>query len=1058
MNNRIFASLFASMLVFSAPLPARAQSFKEWQDPEINQVNRLPMHATFFAYGNEDILGAPKESYNYLSLNGNWKFNWVKNANERPTDFFKPGFNDAGWDSIPVPGNWELHGYGDPIYVNVGYPWRNDFKTNPPAVPEKNNHVGTYRRSVTIPKNWDGKQVIMHLGSVTSNVYVWVNGKFVGYSEDSKLEPEFDITPYLKKGNNEIALQVFRWCDGTYLEDQDFFRLSGIARDSYLYSRNKSEGIDDIRLTPDLDSDYKDATLTIDLTLRGNPTLDFELRDPNGFKVPFTEASRSKNQVVLNIENPQKWSAETPNLYYLLITATKNGKLIEKIPLTVGFRKVEIKDAQLLVNGQPILIKGVDRHELDPDGGYVVSRDRMAQDLKIMKENNINAIRTSHYPDDPYLYELADRYGFYIVAEANLESHGMGYGKSSLANAENYKKAHLERNERNVARNFNHPSIIVWSLGNEAGDGPNFDAAYDLVKKLDPSRPVQYERAGTGRNTDIYCPMYVSQAHAAQYAKHPDATKPLIQCEYAHAMGNSGGGFKEYWDTIRAYPKYQGGFIWDFVDQSLRKTDENGVTIYGYGGDWNAHDASDNNFCDNGLISPDRKLHPHMLDAAYHMQSIHTSLVSKSPLTLKVKNENFFKNLDNYYMRYTLLINGIPFESGIVDKIDAAPSDSATITLPVDVDRIMSELITVNNKVYSPSCDELMLNVEYLTRKTDGLVNAGHVAARNQIQLSKYHMPEPFTFNYANSSMAGQIPPVVDDSNYNRLVIHSPYCHIEFDRQTGLIAAYEANGRSLLENDMQITPNFWRAGVDNDYGANAPARRKVWRNPEMQLKSLTYNEVSESNCPIVKAVYYLPQVKSSLEMTYEINNTGEIVLTQTLTPDADAQAPEMWRFGIDMPMPEEYNISNYYGRGPIENYVDRKESQFIGLYTQTSQEQAHAYIRPQETGTKSDMRFWRQTNQGGAGVEITSNKPFYASATNYSIESLDDGDRKDQRHFEQVKPVDYVNMLIDSEMAGVGGIDTWSEQGLALPKYRVPFGPKTMIIKIAPIYKDQYLR
>ena len=490
MNNRIFASLFASMLVFSAPLPARAQSFKEWQDPEINQVNRLPMHATFFAYGNEDILGAPKESYNYLSLNGNWKFNWVKNANERPTDFFKPGFNDAGWDSIPVPGNWELHGYGDPIYFNVGYPWRNDFKTNPPAVPEKNNHVGTYRRSVTIPKSWDGKQVIMHLGSVTSNVYVWVNGKFVGYSEDSKLEPEFDITPYLKKGNNEIALQVFRWCDGTYLEDQDFFRLSGIARDSYLYSRNKSEGIDDIRLTPDLDSDYKDATLTIDLTLRGNPTLDFELRDPNGFKVPFTEASRSKNQVVLNIENPQKWSAETPNLYYLLITATKNGKLIEKIPLTVGFRKVEIKDAQLLVNGQPILIKGVDRHELDPDGGYVVSRDRMAQDLKIMKENNINAIRTSHYPDDPYLYELADRYGFYIVAEANLESHGMGYGKSSLANAENYKKAHLERNERNVARNFNHPSIIVWSLGNEAGDGPNFDAAYDLVKKLDPSRHI----------------------------------------------------------------------------------------------------------------------------------------------------------------------------------------------------------------------------------------------------------------------------------------------------------------------------------------------------------------------------------------------------------------------------------------------------------------------------------------------------------------------------------------------------------------------------------------
>ncbi len=1055
MSHRIFASLLASMLVCSAS----AQTLKEWQDPTINQVNRLPMHVTFFAYDNDDVIGVQNVSNNYLSLNGNWKFNWVRNASDRPTDFFKPGFNDAGWDSIPVPGNWELYGYGDPMYVNIGYPWRNDFKTNPPQVPDKNNHVGSYRRKVDIPQNWDGKQVVLHLGSVTSNVYVWVNGKFVGYSEDSKLEPEFDITPYLKKGENDIALQVFRWCDGTYLEDQDFFRLSGIARDTYLYARNKLAGINDIRITPDLDKEYKNATLTIDLDLRGNPTIDYELLDAKGNKVPVTEASRTKNQVVLNIENPEKWSAETPNLYYLTVTASQNGNKIETIPLKVGFRKVEIKDSQLLVNGKPILIKGVDRHELDPDGGYVVSKNRMVQDLQIMKENNINAIRTSHYPNDPYLYELADKYGFYIVAEANLESHGMGYGKSSLANVDSFKKAHLERNERNVARNFNHPSIIIWSLGNEAGDGPNFTAAYDLVKQLDPSRPVQYERAGTGRNTDIYCPMYISQAAAARYAKNPANTKPLIQCEYAHAMGNSGGGFKEYWDTIRAYPKYQGGFIWDFVDQSLRTKDENGVTIYGYGGDWNDYDASDNNFCDNGLISPDRELHPHMVDAAYHMQDIHTTLASKSPLTLKVKNENLFKNLDNYFMRYTLLVNGVPFESGIVDKIDVAPSDSALITLPIDIDRIMSDLILANHRVYTPQCDEVMLNVEYLTRKTDGLVNAGHVAARNQIQLSNFYMPEPFIFNYAVSGGAPQIPPVVDDSNKNRLVIRSPYCRVEFDRSNGLISRYESNGHNLLENGMQITPNFWRAGVDNDYGADAPARRKVWRNPEMQLKSFSYNEEDlKTRCPVVTAIYYLPEVKSSLEMTYSINNTGEILLTQTLTPNADATAPEMWRFGIDFPMAPEYNISQYYGRGPIENYPDRKDSQFIGLYTQTSLEQAHAYIRPQETGTKSDIRYWRQTNIGGTGVEITSNKPFYASATNYSIESLDDGDRKDQRHFQQVKPVDYVNLLVDSEMAGVGGIDTWSQNGLALPPYRVQFGPKTMTIKIAPIYKDQYRR
>ncbi len=1047
------------MLALGATLSLTGQTFKEWQDPTVNQVNRLPMHSSFFAYAPSDVLSAPAESDYYMSLNGTWKFNWVKNAWERPTDFFKAGYDDAHWDSISVPGNWELKGYGDPIYVNIGYAWRNDFKSNPPVVPEKNNHVGSYRRKVNIPKYWDGRQVIMHLGSVTSNVYVWVNGKFVGYSEDSKLEPEFDITPYLKKGENEIALQVFRWCDGTYLEDQDFFRLSGIARDSYLYARDKSTGISDVRITPDLDENYKNATLTIDLTLRGNPDIEAVLVDQNGDRVPVTEISRTKNQIVLGVENPAKWTAETPNLYGLKLTASKNGKPIESVPLRVGFRKVEIKDSQLLVNGQPILIKGVNRHELDPDGGYVVSKDRMVQDLKIMKENNFNAIRTCHYPDDPYLYDLADKYGFYVVAEANLESHGMGYGKESLAHVDAFKKAHLERNERNVARNFNHPSIIIWSLGNEAGDGKNFDAAYDLVKQLDPSRVIQYERAGTGRNTEIYCPMYLPQAASARYAKNPDSKKPIIQCEYAHAMGNSGGGFKEYWDTIRAYPKYQGGFIWDFVDQSVRKTDENGVSIYGYGGDWNDYDASDNNFCVNGLVSPDRELHPHIIDAAYHMQNIHTTLASTdSPLTLKVKNENFFKNLDNYYMRYTLLINGIPFETGIVDRIDVAPSDSALITLPVDIFNIMNNLITINNKVHSTRSDELMLNVEYLTRKADGLVNAGHVAARDQIQLSKFYMPEPFTFNYAQSGSQAQIPPVVDDSNCNRLIISSPYARVEFDRATGFIVRYEESGNNLLKEGMQITPNFWRAGVDNDYGANAPAKRKVWRNPEMQLKSLTYNEVSKTNCPVVKAVYYMPEVKSTFEMSYTVNNTGEIVLTQTLTPDADAQAPEMWRFGIDMPMPEEYNIGTYYGRGPIENYADRKESQFIGRYTQTSQEQAHPYVRPQETGTKSDIRFWRQTNIAGTGVEITSDKPFYASATNYSIESLDDGDQKHQRHFEQVKPVDYVNILIDSEMAGVGGIDTWSQNGLALPKYRVPFGPKTMTIKIATIYKDKYLR
>lgn len=995
------------------------------------------MRSSHFVYpSTEDALkGTPEDASNYLTLNGMWKFNWVPDANLRPRDFFRPSFDTAGWDSIPVPGIWELNGYGDPLYVNIGYAWRNDFESNPPTVPTAKNHVGSYRRTVNIPADWRGKEVIAHLGSVTSNVYLWVNGKFVGYSEDSKLEPEFDITPYIHPGENEIAMQVFRWCDGSYFEDQDFFRLSGVARDSYLFARDKSTGLRDIRVTPDLDANYKDGTLRVDLSLEGNPSVALRLLAPDGKEVAEATVSGSGNrEVTLNVANPLKWTAETPNLYRLVASVSKGGREIEATTVNVGFRKVEITGGRLLVNGQPVLIKGVNRHELDPDGGYIVSRERMEQDVKIMKENNINALRTCHYPDDPYMYDLADRYGLYVVAEANLESHGMGYGDRSLAKFPEFELPHLERNERNVARNFNHPSIIIWSLGNEAGDGVNFEAAYKLVRSMDPSRPIQYERAGTGSNTDIFCPMYYSPDASARYAGGENVTKPLIQCEYAHAMGNSGGGFKEYWDTIRAYPHYQGGFIWDFVDQSLRKEGKDGVMIYGYGGDWNPYDASDLNFCDNGLISPDRVPNPHMDETAYFYQNIWTDFAPGSKQAVTVHNENFFIPLDNYRMRWTLMADGKPVESGVVETLDVAPQQTATITLPLSLDAI-------------PEGAEAFLNVAYENKKADGILPAGHTVARAQLPVASGTPAFAPIANATESNVATSLP-AINARNSERLTVGGRGFEIEWNRRSGMISSWTINGAEILEPDMEITPSFWRAGTDNDYGANLPAQRQVWRNPALTLKALDAAMTPEGLARVV-ASFEIPAVSSTLTMTYLINNVGAVELTQTLTPAADAKAPELMRFGIELPLRPQYDRSTYYGRGPIENYSDRKTSAFVGQYTQTAAEQAYAYIRPQETGTKSDMRWWEQTTIGGKGLRVTSPEPFYASATNYTTASLDDGNEKHQRHFQEVSPVDYTILRLDSEHTGLGGIDSWGAQ--PLPPYHVPFGPLTLTFLLSPL-------
>ena len=1006
----------------------------EWKNPEINAVNRAPMHTNYFAYSSsEEAAKADKEnSSNFMTLNGIWKFNWVKNADARPTDFYRTDYNDKGWGQMKVPGVWEMNGYGDPIYVNVGYAWRSQYKNNPPYVPIENNHVGSYRKEIIIPAEWSGKEIFAHFGSVTSNMYLWVNGKYVGYSEDSKLEAEFNLTKYLKPGKNLIAFQVFRWCDGTYLEDQDFFRYSGVGRNCYLYSRNKKY-IHDIRVTPDLDSNYTNGTLNVALNLNGSGTVELNLTDPAGKSVATAQVNgNGQKSVVMDVSNPEKWTAETPNLYTLTATLKNGSNTLEVIPVKVGFRKIELKGGQILVNGQPVLFKGADRHEMDPDGGYVVSRERMLQDILRMKQLNINAVRTCHYPDDNLWYDLCDQYGIYVVAEANIESHGMGYGKETLAKNPSYKKAHMERNQRNVQRGYNHPSIIFWSLGNEAGYGPNFEQCYTWIKNEDKTRAVQYEQAGTNEFTDIFCPMYYDYDACKKYSEG-NIDKPLIQCEYAHAMGNSQGGFKEYWDLIRKYPKYQGGFIWDFVDQSNHWKNKDGIDIYGYGGDFNKYDASDNNFNDNGLISPDRRPNPHAHEVGYFYQSIWTTPGDLSKGEIKVYNENFFRDLSAYYMEWQLLANGEVMQTGVVQDLNVAPQQTATLKLNLNTEKICP-------------CKELLLNVTYKLKAAETLMPAGSTVAYDQLTIRPY-TAKALELKNQKASNLDIVVPVIKDNDHNYLIVEGENFIIEFNKHNGYLSRYEADGMQLLNPGAQLTPNFWRAPTDNDYGAGLQHRYALWKNPELKLTSL--KQSIENEQAIVQAEYEMKAVKGKLFLTYVINNEGAVKVTQKMEAGKEEKVSDMFRFGMQMQMPENFNEVEYYGRGPVENYADRNHSTLIGKYRQTVAEQFYPYIRPQETGTKTDLRWWRVLNISGNGLQFVGDAPFSASALNYSIESLDDGVQKDQRHSPEVAKAPFTNLCIDKVQMGLGCVNSWGT--LPLEKYRVPYQDYEFSFILTPV-------
>lgn len=1027
-----------------AALSASAQKDKPWWlDPEVNEVNTMAPRAAFFAYETENLAKADQKarSERYLSLEGKWKFNFSNDHDKAPRDFYSLKYDDSQWTDFPVPGILELNGYGDAIYSNNGYPWRTQFRPEPPFVEERNNYTGSYRKMVTVPADWKGERIYLHVGSATSNLMVWVNGKFVGYSEDSKVSAEFDLTKYLTPGKeNLIAMQVMRWCDGSYLEDQDFWRFTGIAREVYLYARPEAH-IADLFITPDLVNNYQDGTLEVKLNAvrAKGETVMFSLKDKEGKEVASQTAKVGGNgevKVTFDIKNPLKWTAETPNLYTLYTTLMDGKQVAEVVPQRVGFRKVEIKNAQVLVNGQPVLFKGANRHELDPVTGYVVSMDRMLEDIRLMKELNINAVRTCHYPDDPRWYELCDIYGIYMVAEANIESHGMGYGDKTLAKDPTYEKAHLERNESNIKIYKNHPSIIFWSLGNEAGYGPNFEKAYDLVKAYDPSRPCQYEQAGQNGKTDIFCPMYYDYGGCEWYSKG-DNPRPLIQCEYAHAMGNSMGGFKEYWDMIRKYPKYQGGFIWDFVDQGLRVKNKQGKTIYAYGGDFGRYPTSDHNFNNNGIVNPDRKPNPHANEVRYYYQSIWATAKDLKAGEVEVYNENFFKSLDDVELHWTLEAEGKVLANG-----------RNTLDVPAQQKRV------VKLDGYSLPADvkgEVVLNLDFVLKKAEPMLDAGYAVAREQFVVNPYTFP---TMESVLAVTSGKYDTrkVEKEEKVAWVTLSAGNTSVTFNHWNGWIDYLDVDGKPMLEEGYAITPDFWRAPTDNDYGAGTQRKLHAWKNPEMKMKSFKVVENEGKAEKGVEVVYDMPSVEATLTMTYTLTPAGELMVNEAMTVNKDAKhKPELMRYGMQLVMPKAYNMLTYYGKGPGENYIDRNHGDRLGVYDAKVADQYWGYVRPQESGNKTEVRYWQVKDENGKGLEFYSFAPMECSTLNYLASDLDDGWDKNahQSHSGDLTPRDFSVVKLAARQRGLACVNSWG--AIPLEQYRMPYQDYNFTYVIRPL-------
>ena len=1008
------------------------------ENPEIFEINKLPARATFFAFENESLAknNDISRSKNYFSLNGTWKFNWSKSPELRPKDFYKNDYSTKDWKNIKVPSNWEIEGYGIPIYTNVIYPFapRNP---NPPDIPDGYNPVGSYKRSFKLPDDFNNKDIVIHFGAVKSAFYIWVNGKKVGYSQGSKLPAEFNITSFLKKGNNTIAIEVYRWSDGSYLEDQDFWRISGIERDVYLYAKPKTY-IEDFTVKAGLTNNYTSGDFKLDISLKN--LLNSSEKSRVSVKIIKNGKTyyQSTKEVTLNAKDKKKlefttkinqvlsWTAETPNLYELHITHKNNNEIIkEAIIRKIGFRTSEIKNGNYLLNGKPILFKGVNRHETNTITGHVVSKEDMLRDIQIFKEYNINAVRTSHYPNDPYWYELCDKYGIYVIDEANIESHGMGYNLTrTLANNPKWLNAHLSRTQRMIARDKNHPSILIWSLGNEAGNGWNMYHTYSLAKKMDDTRPVQYERAGLEWNTDLHVPMYASPQYVEKYAKDKTKSKPLVQCEYAHAMGNSMGGFKEYWDLYEKYDKLQGGFIWDFVDQGL-KTIKNGKEIYAYGGDFGPKEIpSDNNFLNNGLVQPDRKPNPHINEVKHIQQNIKFYKNDLSNKKIDIKNWYFYRDLSNYTFSWNIIADGKIVEKGILTNVNINPQETKTLDVPFKTK-------------FKPNT-EYFLNINAVVKNKEPLLSAGHEVAYEQFQLTQKTIQTPkLTSRKVNYQEAK-----------NSIVVYGRNFKLSFNKKEGLLTSYKYKNKTIIEKGAQV--NFWRAPNDNDYGARTQVKNREWKDVG---KNALITSIIKQNNPATLTIEFKRNIfkgDAVYTQTYTIDGNGSLKITNDFKA-IKGKHTNMFKFGNELVLPETYKTIQWYGKGPFEAYSDRQHAAKVGLYKQTINEQYFPYIRPQLTGNKMDVRWAKLQQKNGIGIQIIGNEFLHVSALHFSTEDLDSGVKKTQKHARELTPRKEVYLNIDGFSSGLGSINSWGT--LALEKYRLPYKSYNYSYWIVPIKK-----
>jgi beta-galactosidase len=1031
---------------------------RDWENPEMFSQNREDPHATLISFPDEQsaLEEVKANSPNYISLDGTWKFNWVKSPDQRPFWFFKDDYDTRDWKDIEVPSNWQMKGYDVPIYVNITYP----YKKNPPFIPHDFNPVGSYKRNFKVPSDWKQKEVFLHFGAVSSAFYVWVNEQLVGYSEDSKVPAEFNITKYLKDGNNSVAVEVYRWCDGSYLEDQDFWRLSGIQRTVFLHARPKTY-IADFFAVGDLENSYNDGLLRLAVSLKGSGpeqgklTVDASLFD--GTQKVYTESkeadiSDAKANVSFTKSFPaiKKWSAEKPNLYSLVISLKDNqGKILESISAKIGFRKVEIINSQLLVNGVAIRIKGTNMHEHDELNGHVISEDMVLKDIRVMKSNNINAVRTSHYPQQEFWYEMCDKYGLYLVDEADIESHGIGYDKDvTIADKPEWAAAHLNRMQRMVERDKNHPAVIIWSMGNEAGDGHNFLNGYKWIKGRDVTRPVQYERAEketntTERHTDIVCPMYALIEQIEAYAKDPGSDRPLIMCEYAHAMGNSTGNLQDYWDVIEKYPKLQGAFVWDWVDQGLLKTSESGEKYWTYGGDYGEEGIpSDGNFCINGLTWPDRKEKPGLSEVKKVYQYVGFTPVDLNTGMIRVKNKYDFTSLSEFNFDWEIVSDGIVVQSGKVPTPDLKPKAEMNILLPF-------------KKINPVPGAEYFLNIRISRNDEWNYVPEDHIYASAQFKLPVESKMLPVKRN--------DISVLQTKSADRKLEVSGVDMKIVFDLVNGRMESFVYKGKELIRKAPE--PDFWRAPTDNDYGYDMDKLLGVWKKAgEKSIVTKANISQPELGKVVVTFNYDIPGTDgkkiAGYASSYTVYGSADVVVKNQFSKISD-NIPEIPRMGMQMQLPVEFMNLKWLGRGPHENYVDRKTSADVGIYESTVADQYVPYIRPSENGYKTDTRWLTLTDDSGNGVLVSGDPLICFSALNNIHDDFESPGKLSQyrpdaksanTHTIDVKPRDFVNLNIDLGQMGVGGDNSWG--AIIHPKYRLLDKKYEYSFRIRPVVKD----